>query len=145
MSGIPDALVHPALARRHGDALLGPQPVEGDENLARVAAAHAVGDDVHAVPGVAQVERRLRDADVRLDADEGDGRSRGEMGRQLGREHGELGLVEGRGGEQLGDGRDGGAEFGDGLGCGVDGDGKGVCEGDELAGGEDAWGVKSVA
>lgn len=93
MAAIANNLIHPALARRDGDARLGPQPRQGDANLRRVAAAHAVGDDVHAVALIPQVERRLGDADVALDPDEGDGRFGGQLGEDGGDGHAELGLV----------------------------------------------------
>lgn len=88
--------------------------------------------------GVAQVEGGLGDADVGLDADEGDSGLRFELGGDGGDEHGELGLVVGRGGEEVGDGGDGCAELGGGLGCCVDGDGEGLGVGEELDGGGDA-------
>ena len=47
-------------------------------HLGSVAAAHAVGYDVHVVAGVEQVDGGLRDADVALDANEDAGeRARG--------------------------------------------------------------------
>lgn len=96
--------------------------------------------------GVAQVEGGLGDADVGLDADEGDAGLRLELGGDGGDEHGELGLVVGRGGEEVGDGGDGCAEFGGGLGCCVDGDGEGLGVGEEFDGGGDAvcFGVVSL-
>lgn len=138
MRRIPNTLIHPALTRGDGDALLSPEPVESDDDLARVAAAHAVGDDVHLVAGVAQIQGRLRDADVRLYADQGDGGAGWQDRRQVGCVHGELGLVKGSRGEEVGDGWDGGTKLSDGLGCGVDGDGEAVGELDEFLGGEDA-------
>lgn len=87
MRRVPHALVHPALARRDGDAGLGAQPVQRNAHLAGVAAGHAVGEHVHPVSGIAQVQRRLGDADVGLDADEGDLGARGEVGSHAGDEH----------------------------------------------------------
>lgn len=87
--------------------------------------------------GVAQVEGGLGDADVGLDADEGDAGLRLELGGDGGDEHGEFGLVVGRGGEEVGDGGDGCAELCGGLGCCVDGDGEGLGVGEEFDGGGD--------
>lgn len=86
--------------------------------------------------GVAQVEGGLGDADVRLDADEGDLRGcGGELGGDGGDEHGEERLVVVWGGGQEGrEGGDGWAKFGGGLGGGDDGDGEGVGKGEELLG-----------
>lgn len=136
MRGIPHTLIHPALTRRDGDAWLAPQPIQGDADLLGIARAHAIGNDVHLVAGVAQVKGRLGDADVRLDADEGDLRRRGgEGGGDGGDEHGEEGLVVVRGGGEEGrEGGDGWAELGGGLGGGDDGDGEGVGEGEEFLG-----------
>jgi hypothetical protein len=143
---IANTLVHPTLTRRNSDALFGAQPRQRNADLARVARRHAVGDDVDVVAGVAQVERRLGDADVRLDADEGDLRGRDELGGDGRDEHGEAGLVVRRRGEQVGDGGDGWAELGRGLGGCYDGDGEGFGEVDEFLGGEDAGeGVRGLA
>lgn len=118
---IPHALVHPALGRGDDDAGLRAQAVERDDHLGPVAAAHGVGNDVRDVAPVAQVEGGLGDADVGLDADEGDARLRRQGFLQGGDEHGELGLVVGRASEEAGEGGDGRAELGDRLrGC-VDG------------------------
>lgn len=118
---IPQALVHPALGRGDDDAGLGAQAVERNDHLGAVAAAHGVGNDVRDVAAVAQVEGGLGDADVRLDADEGDARPRRQGFLKGGDEHGELGLVVGRAGEEAGEGGDRRAELGDGLGGCVDG------------------------
>ena len=120
---IPKALIHPALARRNTHPLLSPQAIQRHHNLLSIAAAHAVRNDVHVVARVAQVQRRLGDANVRLDADQGNGRLGLQLGFELGDEHGELGLVDGVRGEVGCDAGDGLAEFGGGLGCCVDGDG----------------------
>lgn len=138
MRRIAEALVHPALARGDGDSWLAPQPVERNADLAPVAGAYAVGNDVGEVAGIAQVEGGLGDADVRFDAYEGDARSGGEFGGDGGDEHGELGLIVGSRREEGGDGRDGGAELGRGLGGCVDGDGQELGVGEELDGGGDA-------
>lgn len=88
---------------------------------------------------VAQIQRRLRDANVRLDADEGDARARREAGGDGGDEHGELGLVVDFGdAEHVDNGGDGGAQLGGGLGGCVDGDGEVLGVGEELDGGGDA-------
>jgi hypothetical protein len=73
VGGIANALVHPALARGNDDARLSAETVEGDGDLGRVAAADGVGEDVDAMASVAEVEGSLSNADVRLNADEGDG------------------------------------------------------------------------
>ena len=145
VGSVAQALVHPALTRSDDDTRLGSQAVQRDDHLAPVAAADGVGEHIGHVPGVAQVEGRLGDADVRLDADEGDARARGQGGGELGHEHGELCLVEGRGGEEGGEGGDGRAQLGDGLGGGVDGDGQGRGEGEELGRGGDAVGTAGVS
>lgn len=144
MGGIAHALIHPALTRRHDHALLGAQAVQRDQHLGPVAATDAVGQHVHAVAGVAQVQRRLRDADVRLDADQRHLRPRGQRGRDGRDVHGELGLVVRRRREQLRQRRDRGAELGWGLHRGVDGDGEGRGEGEELLSGGDAGREVSV-
>lgn len=136
--GVAEALVHPALARRDFDARLGAQPVERHDDLLAVAAADAVGDDVDGVAGVAQVERRLGDANVRLDADEGNLRLGGQLGRELGHHHGELGLVDGRRGEVRGDAGDSRAQLGGGLRRYVHGDGGGLGEAKQLLGRENS-------
>lgn len=130
--GIAQALVHPALASGDDDTRLGAQPVEGDDDLCPVAAAHAVGNDVGGVAGVAQVQGRLGDADVRLDADEGDARGGLEGGGQLGHHHGELCLVDLLGGDEAGQGGHRGAELGGRLGGCVDGDGGCLGKGEQL-------------
>lgn len=138
MRRITNTLIHPALAGSDSNTLFGPQPVQRDDDLGAVAAADPVGQDVHAVAGVAQVKRRLGDADVALDADEGDagfGREDGLDGRDV---HGELGLVVGWRGEEGGEGGDGGAELGGCLGGCVDGEGEGFGESEEFLGCEDA-------
>lgn len=136
---VAQALVHPALARRDVDALLGAQPVERHDDLLPVAAADAVGDDVHRVARVAQVQRRLRDANVRLDADERHLRTGRQVGRQLGHHHRELGLVDGRrAGQVRGDAGHRRAELGGGLRRDVDGHGGGLGKGEQLLGGGDA-------
>lgn len=139
MRRIAQALVHPALARRHGDARLAPQPVQRDANLAPVAGADAVGDDVGEVAGVAKVKRRLGDANVRLDADEGDARSGGQRRGNGGDQHRKLRLVVGGRGQQGGDGGHGRAELGRRLRGGVDGDGEVLGVGEQLDGGGDAF------
>lgn len=132
--GIPQALVHPALARGDAHTRLGAQPVEGHDNLLPVAAADAVGNDVDAVAGVAQVDCGLGDANVRLDADEGNGRLGLELGDELGHQHGELGLVNRGRLEVCGDAGDGRAELGCRLGGCVDGDGGVLGKRQELLG-----------
>lgn len=90
--------------------------------------------------GVAQVQRRLRDANVRLDADEGDARAGREAGGDGGDEHGELCLVVDFGdAEHVGDGGDGGAQLGGCLGGCEDGDGEVLGVGEEFDGGGDAF------
>lgn len=138
VGSVADGLVHPALAGSHGDAGFGAEAVECDGDLGGVGAADGVGDDVDAVSRVAEVEGGLGDADVALDAHEGDGRGGGELGRDGGDVHRELGLVVGRRGEEGGQLSDGRAELGDRLGGGVDGDGEVVGEDEELLGCEDA-------
>ncbi len=138
MRRVAEALVHPALARRDGDAGLGAQAVEGDDDLLAVAAADAVGNDVDGVAGVAQVQRRLGDADVRLDADEGDLGGSREVGRERGHQHRELGLVNRRRGQVRGDGGHGRAQLGGRLRRCVDRHGRGLGKGEELLGGGDA-------
>ena len=145
MGGVAHALVHPALARSNSDTLLRAQAVERNGDLWAVAAADAIGNNVDAVTQVAKVKGRLGDADVALDAHQGDGGGifLGE-GVKDGRDgHGEARLVVGGRGEEGLEWLDGGTELGDGLGGGVDGDGELVGEVDELLGGEDAWGWES--
>lgn len=93
MRSIANALVHPTLARRDGDAGLGAQAIQGDANLARVARRDAVGEDVDFVAGVAQVKRGLGDTDVRLNADKRDLRRHGQGGSNRRDVHGEARLV----------------------------------------------------
>lgn len=88
---------------------------------------------------VTQVQRCLCDANMRLDADEGDTRTGSEAGGDGGDEHGELGLVVDFGdAEHVGDGGDGGAQFGGCLGGCIDGDGDVLGVGEEFDGGCDA-------
>lgn len=115
--------------------MLGAQPVEGDDDLCPVAAADGVGNDVGEVACVAEVQGGLGDADVGLDANEGDARGGRQGGGQRGDEHGELGLVVRRRGEERGERGDGRAELGGRLGGCVDGDVDGVGEGEQLGGG----------
>lgn len=138
MCRIPNTLIHPALATRHRDARLCPQPIQRNENLPSVTAADAIGHDVDPVAGVTQVEGGLGDADVGLYSDEGDVGLWGEGGGDGGNVHGESGLVVGWRWEEGVDGGDGSTKFGGGLGCAVDGKGEGVGEGEELLGCEDA-------
>ena len=75
-----------------------PQPTQRHGPLSAVATAHPVREHVHPVALTQQVQRRLGDADVRLDADDGD--LVGDLGAlgegvaEFGDEHGEGGLVD---------------------------------------------------
>ncbi len=138
MRRVAQALVHPALARRDGDARLGAQAVQRHDDLLAVAAADAIGDDVDGVAGVTQVQRRLRDANVRLDADERNLRLARQTGSELGHHHGELGLVDGGRGQVRGDAGHRRAELGGRLRGDVHGNGGGLGKGEELLGGGDA-------
>ncbi|KFA81513.1 hypothetical protein S40288_10789, partial [Stachybotrys chartarum IBT 40288] len=135
---VAQTLIHPALTRRDHDARLRPQPIQRNHHLGPVAATHAISYNVDAVPRVPQIERRLGDADVRLDADEGDVTGVGQ-GEGDGRDgHGEARLVVGRRGQQGRQAGDGGAELGGGLGGAVDGYREALGEVEELRGSCDA-------
>ena len=68
---IPHALIQPAFTRRDDHALSG-QPPQRHPDLPLMTTTHPVRQHVHLVPVGQQVERGLRDADVSLDADDGD-------------------------------------------------------------------------
>lgn len=103
-AGVAHDLVDPALGGRDGGAG-GAQPRQRDGGLGVVAAADPVGEHVDGVAAREQVQRRLRHADVALDAHDGDlaarrrrrerrGRRRREPVRgDLGRHHAEERLV----------------------------------------------------
>lgn len=123
MRRISHALIHPALTARHGDTLLSTESIQRDNNLVSVAATHSVGNDVDLMAGIAQVNGRLRDADVGFDSDEGDFCvASGQLANELGYHHGELGLVDWGGCEVRGDRWDGWAELGGGLSGAMDRD-----------------------
>ena len=129
MRRVPNTFIHPTLTTRHRDPLLRPQPIQRNEHLPSVAAADPIRDNVDPVPRVAQVQRRLCDADVCLYPDQRDVRPRGQRGGDGGDVHGELGLVVGRRGEEGVNGRDRWTELGGGLGGRVDGEGEEFGEG----------------
>jgi hypothetical protein len=70
-SRIAKTFVQPTLARRHNRPS-SPEPRQRDPDLLRVPTTHAIGDHVHGVAGVQEVQGRLGDADVGFNADEGD-------------------------------------------------------------------------
>ena len=133
MGRIAQALVHPALAGGDDNAGLRAQAIQGDGDLATVAAADGVGQHVDGVAAVAHVQGGLGDADVRLDAHEGEG---GGRRRQLGPDaldgHAEARLVDGRRGQQRGQRRHRRAQLGGGLRGRVHRDGEVGGEGEEL-------------
>ena len=140
--GIAHNLINPALGGRDDGARSG-QPPQRDGDLLGIRGAHGIGQDVNVVPGLEEVEGGLGDADVGLDADDGDGGVGLEGGGDLGDEHGEAGLVVVGVGAEVGlELGDDGAEAGGVLGCCVDGDGEDFGEFEELLGREDAgdWG-----
>jgi len=127
--GVAQQLEQQALARGH-NAALARQPGQRHGPLARVAAGHAVLQDVDAVAQPQQIQGGLGDADVGFDADDDHrqrgGRLGGELRDEFRHHHGKRRLVHlGRGGgigrqqaRHLGHGR---AQPGGVLGRAVDG------------------------
>ena len=64
---IAHALIQPALARRD-DCAFSPQPRQRDRYLLWITTTHAVCKDINLMPLSEQIQGRLRDADMALDA-----------------------------------------------------------------------------
>lgn len=91
-SSIIHQLIDHAFTGSDNDAFV-PEPGQCNGDFFLVAAGHAVGQDIDLVAIAQQVERRLGDADVRLDTDDDALVLLGEGGAHLGRDHGEQRLV----------------------------------------------------
>lgn len=75
-TSVLDKLVHEALAGGYDSAFMS-QPGQCNWDLLLVAAAHAVGNDVHLVLSPEKIERGLGYADVAFDADDDAGQRSG--------------------------------------------------------------------
>lgn len=145
MARIPQDLKHDTLTTGDNGAGV-PQPRQGDAPLLGIHTGDPVHNHIHTVATLEQIQRRLCDTDVGLDADDdgvngGDPRF-GEQRLELGRDHGEERLVEvgldvcaGQMRLQLGDGV---TQPGTVLGRDIRGDLEGVCDAEEFGGRRDA-------
>ncbi len=96
-TSISHALIQEALTTRHNCPLVS-QPVQGNPPLPLMARAHSVRDDINPMSLTQQVQRRLRDADMSLNANNSDlirfGRALRENEAELWYHHGEGGFVD---------------------------------------------------
>ncbi len=93
-TSIPHALIQEALTTRD-DCPLMSQSLQRDPPLPLMTRAHSISDDIHPMTLTQQVQRRLRDADMTLNANDG---NLIRVGRALRKDEAELWYHHGKGG-----------------------------------------------